>query len=456
MNPNFFDQFLHKYPYSNLHELNLDWLIAAVKELAAEIHDFELVNQFSFEGEWNITRQYKPYSIVTDDNAGYISIQPVPAGIPITDNRYWSLIADYTALIGNLGNRVVHLENQMAAPKKTYILIGDSFSLGVVGGGQPRGIGWAMYAEEHIPEFHERCFRYHPEEHEPIEGVASFAGGLFLQYLQAAGEELTCPADEVTDIVVLGGSNEFGYNQTSIEIGITDFCDYCKETYINAHIHIGLIGLQADRLFNEVYPAYKNGAIKNGAEYIDTCLNLMLNPSFDSGYGHITSDGYNFINPYVMEAIRFGRTTYNINFDVDATVNDTDVSIETGSFTFKTFFRITEKTIKIDLDDSTRYNPFMLKLNSHAGSSSIAGTAFTLAADTYLPLRDVGEIKIYLRDVNGYTYTPVRSGHMYIDEHNKIKYSAGFPYFNTWSNAGCDNPDNGAYIVWDRSFLQSI
>ena len=449
---------LNHYPGTNFHELNIDWLVETVKKLAKELEEYEIVNQIHYAGHWNITKQYPAWSVVVDTstNTGYISLKPVPAGIDINNSEYWEMIAEFTSIIGDLADRVTDLENKMAAPKKTYILIGDSFSLGVVGGGQPRGTGWAMYAETHIPEYNERCFRYHPEAHEPIEGVAGFAGGVFLQYLQAVGEELTCPADEVTDIIVLGGSNEFSFTQAMIEASIGTFCDYCKAHYVNAHVHIGLIGLQADRLYNDVYPAYINGAIKNGANYIDTALNLMANPAFDSGYGHITANGYNFINPYVMEIIRFGRTTYKINFDLTASLDTDYVINESGSFDYKVYFTVTEKSINIEIDESLRYNPFILKLVSAAGSTSLSGTAFTLSADTYIPIKEAGELKVYIRENSGYQYTPVRSGHFYIDEHNKIKYSAGFPYFNTWSSAGIDSPDNSCYLIWERSYNRSI
>lgn len=451
--------FFDKYPYTDFHELNLDWLISTVKLLTKEMHDFELVNKITFEGTWSIAKQYKPFSIVTDGDAGYISTQPVPAGVQITNEDYWTLIADYSAIVGNLGARVTALENEVDDMKngiqKRYILVGDSFSLGVIGGGSPQVTGWAEYAESHMPDYNEKAYIYHPEAHEPIEGVASFAGGLFLQYLQTIEGDLDCDNSEIDEIVVLGGSNEFNYSSATIISAIGQFCYYAREHFPNALIRIGLIGLQADRLYSDVYDAYVTGAKNNGAQYIRSCLNLMLNPVYDSGYGHITEAGYNFINPFVLQAIRFGECSYKYEVqNITATVGS-DVTVEAGSFAWNLIAEITDKSIQLDLITTTGYNPYILKLNNKTGSG-VSGTAFTLSNDVYFPISEVADADILIREDTGYQYSIVRKGHMYIDDHNKIKYSGGFPYYNTWSSAGIDNADNNCYIAWSRGHAHII
>lgn len=46
------DMFVHKYNYTDFHELNLDWLISAFKELAAEVDSLdEWKSEFSDEYE---------------------------------------------------------------------------------------------------------------------------------------------------------------------------------------------------------------------------------------------------------------------------------------------------------------------------------------------------------------------------------------------------------------------
>lgn len=84
--------FLNHYPYSDLHELNLDWIIKKVKELDYEMKDFEAVNKIEFKGIWNISDQYGIYSIVLYNDSVYISMKNVPSGIDIDNIEYWLLL----------------------------------------------------------------------------------------------------------------------------------------------------------------------------------------------------------------------------------------------------------------------------------------------------------------------------------------------------------------------------
>lgn len=105
-----FNNWLNRYPYTDFHELNIDWIIKAVKEIAQELGNFELVNQIKYGGTWDITKQYSRYTVVVNGTTGYISLQDVPAGVAITNTDYWELVADFTAIVGDLGTRVTALE----------------------------------------------------------------------------------------------------------------------------------------------------------------------------------------------------------------------------------------------------------------------------------------------------------------------------------------------------------
>lgn len=107
--------FCAKYPYTDLSALNIDWLIKKLGELAAEMNNFEAVNQIRYAGAWDITKQYPAWSVVTDSNAGYISMKPVPAGIAISNTDYWTLIADYTAIVAGLAGRVTTCETKISS-----------------------------------------------------------------------------------------------------------------------------------------------------------------------------------------------------------------------------------------------------------------------------------------------------------------------------------------------------
>ena len=92
----------NKYPYTDFHEINLDWIIAQIKQLHHDYDEFKAVNTITNAGAWDITKQYQSWTIVSYGTAGYISLKPVPAGVAITNIEYWGLVADYDILITNL------------------------------------------------------------------------------------------------------------------------------------------------------------------------------------------------------------------------------------------------------------------------------------------------------------------------------------------------------------------
>ena len=89
--------FLNQFPYSDFHEMNLDWILKEVKGISNEMKAFIASNEVSYEGLWNITNQYERNDIVLDQVRGYlmISIQPVPAGIDILNSDYWIPVSPF-------------------------------------------------------------------------------------------------------------------------------------------------------------------------------------------------------------------------------------------------------------------------------------------------------------------------------------------------------------------------
>ena len=113
--------FDHIYPYTNFHEMNLDWLLREIKRLALSMRDFESINAIVYGGTWSADKSYKKNTVVIYDGIGYLSLQAVPAGIPTDNGNYWlsvgavtpeslglieeieQITADMTALTGRVG-----------------------------------------------------------------------------------------------------------------------------------------------------------------------------------------------------------------------------------------------------------------------------------------------------------------------------------------------------------------
>lgn len=102
----------HEYPYTNFHELNLDWIIRQIKKLTGVVDDFVAYNKITFRGTWTGTA-YPAWSVV-DDGAGngYLSLKAVPAGVALSDSEYWSEIASYATIYAAFNDRITALENK--------------------------------------------------------------------------------------------------------------------------------------------------------------------------------------------------------------------------------------------------------------------------------------------------------------------------------------------------------
>ena len=90
--------FIAKYPYTDFHELNLDYLLQVIKSVETTLRDFVSLNAIKYADpiQWNITRQYEKNTVVIDPLTGtaYISVAPVPIGAALTRTEYWTVVFD--------------------------------------------------------------------------------------------------------------------------------------------------------------------------------------------------------------------------------------------------------------------------------------------------------------------------------------------------------------------------
>lgn len=90
-----------RWPYTDFHNLNLDWILETLKKQDAAIADFISLNSITYANplQWDITRQYPKNQVVLDTNGdGYLSVQPVPVGVEIDNTDYWTKIGNFSAL----------------------------------------------------------------------------------------------------------------------------------------------------------------------------------------------------------------------------------------------------------------------------------------------------------------------------------------------------------------------
>lgn len=297
--------FFHEYPYTDFHEINLDWLIALVRKLDKSMSEFEAINAITFGGAWDISTAYEPWTIVTVNNtAGYISIKPVPAGIQYDNTEYWTMIVDYTASVEDLRKTVDRLANRF------FVFLGDSYSIGTSGGSPVTNFGWVdqvitnlqLTSDQYIrctqaeigmlPAFYPSVPNVHTSWRESIETIRN----------RMTDEE----AEKTTDLVVAGGYNEtFGNNIDATWQGMIDFMSYARQEFPNATVWLGEIGYNTNStaggisarnfIIVNVIPTYEKAA-RLGFRVMEGTSYLIWNRSQMSSDGiHPTESCYQLL-----------------------------------------------------------------------------------------------------------------------------------------------------------------
>lgn len=99
-------------PYTNFHNINLDWILRTLRTMESELQDFVFMNTIKYADpiQWNITTQYAKNTIVIDPATGdaYISTRPVPAGVLLSNTDYWSVIFSYQAVVDNIKSNIAY------------------------------------------------------------------------------------------------------------------------------------------------------------------------------------------------------------------------------------------------------------------------------------------------------------------------------------------------------------
>ena len=296
--------FFDNFPYTNFHELNLDWVIKSLNELKSYVENYTAVNNVSYAGIWDITKQYPQWSIVVNGENSYLSKQPVPAGIAIDNDDYWlhmadldprirGIIEELARLEGEIGNTNRNLDNlKKITTEKRLVLIGDSY--GVI----PSGESWA-----------DKLSRKMNVARISAVGGAGFVGvnpgNRFIDLLNRC--EDVANRDAVTDVVVIGGYNDMDYAQTNntydgIGGAIGEFAERAKILFPNAKLHLGFAGWDrgsihrtstTDFYFRTVIPYYQQANRFGGNwAYIEGMEFLMHSPGLfgDDNY-HPNDEG---------------------------------------------------------------------------------------------------------------------------------------------------------------------
>lgn len=116
--------FNNEYPYTNIHEINLDWIIKNVEEIRALVDKY-IINyeQITFADPigWEYAVAYPMHTIVLDQSYNaYLSKQDVPSYTQLGDSDYWLKIGDFFQYIEKALSNIAYNETTSATASKSY------------------------------------------------------------------------------------------------------------------------------------------------------------------------------------------------------------------------------------------------------------------------------------------------------------------------------------------------
>lgn len=273
--------------------------------------------QNSNSSEWETNHAYEAMTIVTYNNSSYTSKIPVPIGVgnPAQNPTYWANTGNYNSQVDLYRQETEQISNKIdnLAIPRNFVLIGDSFSSGIDGNNNTSvvsGGGWKQRFKNMVSSYSNVYF-----EDYSTKGIAGFSSTYkFIEQLKNVENGLTeLQKNSITDIVVLGGTNE-NQSQAVIESDIKAFCEYCHTHFRSAIIKIGVLTSQTyNAEHTDYYKAYSNCG-KYGAYFLfDTTRLYSFLKYVGSDGTHLTAEGYDYYTPKLNEIIYTGHAYYRYN-----------------------------------------------------------------------------------------------------------------------------------------------
>lgn len=115
-----------QFPYTNLHELNLDWIVNEIKKLGEAISQADFAIKYADPFQWDINTAYDKYTLVEYGFFYYLSMRGVPAGIDISDTSYWIQVADFDGAMQDMAASICTNQYDNNAAVRAY-QAGDIF-----------------------------------------------------------------------------------------------------------------------------------------------------------------------------------------------------------------------------------------------------------------------------------------------------------------------------------------
>ena len=104
---------IHKAPYTNFHDLNLDWIIEVLNEFNTKLTNFVSLATIKYADPilWDITSQYEANTVVVDSKGNaYLSVKPVPSGVSLDRTEFWTKIGNFDELWADVKKAITPID----------------------------------------------------------------------------------------------------------------------------------------------------------------------------------------------------------------------------------------------------------------------------------------------------------------------------------------------------------
>ena len=104
---------IHKAPYTNFHDLNLDWIMEELNEFNTKLTNFVSLATIKYADPilWDITNQYEANTVVVDSKGNaYLSVKPVPSGVSLDRVEFWTKIGNFDELWADVKRAITPID----------------------------------------------------------------------------------------------------------------------------------------------------------------------------------------------------------------------------------------------------------------------------------------------------------------------------------------------------------
>ena len=293
------------------------------------------VPKFADPVKWSNSLSYEALTMVTHLGNTFTSKIPVPAGVDISDTKYWVNTGNYNAQVEQYRKEVANLKNdtdkKFNALKFTgskALLIGDSLNLSDGWGNKLAtianlnatvvGNGSAGFVNTGI--------------------TPPYNGMNILNTVKTAVNNMGTDEKESFDYVVVGcGINDYSANIETLKTNVAEFFDYIRSEFINAKIFFfvdhtfGKLSVNTRKNYNAINNVAMSKSVSVNTELTYVCFDNM---DWSSDNVHMTADGYANYAKKINNAIN-GGTVLELKYVDIIPDDDTKTQIQQNNSTIK-------------------------------------------------------------------------------------------------------------------------